>query len=112
MNTEKNRKIDEILNSLDGVKKAEAPDFFYTRLLAKMEKGLPGSNAQTWILKPVYAIAVIVLVLVVNAVVFFNNRDEESTNDMVSDNETQQQSIVSEYSLADNNSIYDLNSDK
>lgn len=112
MSTEKNRKIDEILNSLDGVKKAEPPDFFYTRLLAKMGKGLPGGKNKIWILKPVYAVAIIVLVLVVNAFVFFNTRDDESTNGIVSDNETLQQSIASEYSLADNSSIYDLNSDK
>jgi hypothetical protein len=112
MSTEKNRRTDEILNSLEGVKRAGVPDFFYTRLMARMEKGLPAGNNKTWILKPVYAMAVIILVLIINAFVFFNTKDDESTSEIVNDNETLQQSIAAEYSLTDNNSIYDLNTDK
>jgi hypothetical protein len=51
-------------------------------------------------------------VLIINAFVFFNTKDDESTSEIVNDNETLQQSIAAEYSLADNNSIYDLNTDK
>ena len=38
MNNEQNKKVEDILSSLDGVQKAVAPDFFYTRLKARMEK--------------------------------------------------------------------------
>ena len=36
---EKTKQIDEILSGLDGVQRASAPEFFYTRLKARMEKG-------------------------------------------------------------------------
>ena len=35
-----NNKTEEILNSLDGLQRATSLDFFYTRLRAKMEKGI------------------------------------------------------------------------
>ena len=52
MNPEKNKKIEEILGSLDGIKKAPAPDFFYTRLKAKMEAGLLPKKSRPLILRP------------------------------------------------------------
>lgn len=111
MNAEKNKRLDEILESLDTVKKATAPDFFYSRLMARMEKTLPENNKRVWLLKPVYAVAILILILAINAVVFFSSKNDESAS-IVNENETLQQSIASEYSLADNNSIYDFNSDK
>ncbi|HWR32199.1 MAG TPA: hypothetical protein VN451_01635 [Chitinophagaceae bacterium] len=119
MNTEKNKKTDEVLSSLDGIKKAQAPDFFYTRLMAKMvtrdevgQSTLPGDSKGIWMLRPVYAAFVLALILIINSFVFLNNPGDESNSNMSGENETLQQSIAAEYSLADNNSIYDLNADK
>ena len=52
MNTERNKQAEEIINSLDGVKRASAPDFFYTRLKARMEKGLDPGYRRSWVLRP------------------------------------------------------------
>ena len=105
MNKQKNRNIEDILNSLDGSQRASAPDFFYTRLKARMEKGLNKDGQRSWVLRPVYALAGFALLLIVNAVVILqkDNVNTESNNmDTVS-----AQTIAAEYVLNDN-SIYDL----
>ena len=111
MNKERNNRIDEMLNSLDGVKKAVAPDFFYTRLRAKMEKRLVPDNKAKWVLRPAYILSALFLVLAVNAFVFLRSEDKNSTATVDSD-ESVQQSIAAEYNLNDINTVYDLNQDK
>lgn len=109
MNTEKNNKPEAILSSLDGVKRAQVPDYFYTRLMARMQKGTEWNDKKIWILRPAYAVAILLLIVAINVVVFLQKNDETTVAD---DSQTLQQTIASEYSLADNNSIYDLNTDK
>lgn len=116
MSTQNNKKIEEILNSLDGVKRAPAPDFFYTRLKARMlarledgEKDVLPAPARSRILKPAYALVALILVLLVNAAVILKG----NAADAVSANETESlQSIAAEYNLNDVSSLYDLNEDK
>jgi hypothetical protein len=109
MNIKKNNKPEDILNSLDGMKRAPVPDFFYTRLLAKMESGISENSKKIWILRPAYVVVTLLLIVAINVVVFLSNKDDTTVAD---DSQTLQQTIASEYSLADNNSIYDLNTDK
>ena len=109
MNMERNNKIEEILSSLDGTKRAGVPDFFYTRLTARLTKGIDEKSKPAWILRPVYIVAALLLILAINAIVFLNNRNEAVVAD---DNDTVQQSIAAEYNLNDTNSMYDLNQDK
>jgi len=109
MNTDKNKKIDEILKSLDGIQRVAAPDFFYTRLKAKMEKGLETGNVRPFLLRPAYAFVAIIIVLLMNAAVLFKSNSDNSNNTT----ETESlQSIAAEYSLTDNNTLYDLIQDK
>ena len=109
MSTQNNKKIEEILNSLDGIKRAPAPDFFYTRLKARMEKDILPAPVRSRILRPVYAVAALVVVLLVNAAVILKN----NSGDIVSANENESlQSIAAEYNLNDISSLYDLNEDK
>ena len=110
MNKERNNRIDEMLNSLDGVKKAVAPDFFYTRLRARLEKGLIINAKPKWVLRPVYIFSTLLLVIAINAFVFLRNQNVTSAT--ADNNETVQQSIASEYNIYDINSVYDLNQDK
>lgn len=122
MNNKENRKIEEILNSLDGVKKVAAPDFFYTRLNAKMlarQSGAANNTTdsvyQKGMLRPVYIIATLLLIVLINLMVLINNQDETSINSnnaIADNNESVQQSIATAYSLNDNNSVYDLNPEK
>ena len=116
MDNERNTRIEEILNSLDGSKRAAAPDFFYTRLRARMlarleggERGPTNNNRRNWQLRPVYIISALLLIIFVNVFVFLKGRNETTTAD---NNESVQQSIAAEYSLNDINTVYDLNQDK
>lgn len=116
MDNERNNRIEEVLSSLDGSKRAAAPDFFYTRLRARMlarleggERGLANQNSRHWQLRPVYIISALLLVISINVFVFLKGQNETTTAD---NNESVQQSIASEYSLNDNNTVYDLNQDK
>ena len=109
MNSADNKKIEDILNSLDGVKRASAPDFFYTRLKAQMEKNLP-EPARPWVLRPVYALGALGVVLLVNAAVIINRNN--SNEEIVSNDNDTIQSIAAEYNLNDVSSLYDLNDDK
>jgi len=112
MNKDRNQKIEDILGSLDESPKAVVPDFFYTRLKARMERGLEPVK-RPWILRPAFALTALAVVLLINAVVILRG-DANKANGAVatSDSETFQ-SIAAEYSLNDNNSlVYDLNQDK
>ena len=110
MNNEQNKKLEDILGSLDGAKRAVTPDFFYTRLKAKMEKGYLPVPQRSWILRPVYAMAALVVVVLVNAVVIYNGQSAKENT--VADIDISQ-SVAAEYSLNDNSiNLYDLNMDK
>jgi hypothetical protein len=111
MDNERNTRIEEVLSSLDGSKRAAAPDFFYTRLRARMEKGLTPDNSRNRQLRPVYIVSALLLVLAINVFVFLRGRDETTTT-TADNNESVQQSIAAEYSLNDVNTVYDLNQDK
>jgi len=110
MNNDRNKKIEDILGSLDGSAKATAPDFFYTRLKARMEKGLEQATPKSWLLRPAFALTVLAGVLLINAAVIFQkNTDKETAT--TNDAETLQ-SIAAEYnSMNDNSYVYDLNPD-
>ncbi|MEO7393647.1 MAG: hypothetical protein ABIU11_01825 [Chitinophagaceae bacterium] len=100
MNNKRNNKVEDILGSLDGNQRASAPDFFYTRLKARMEKGFEPVRYKSWALRPVYAMAAFVIVLLINVAVILQgvNSNEPATANI--ENETIQ-SIAAEYNLND-----------
>ena len=77
MNNERNNKIEQILNSLDGNQRAAAPEFFYTRLKARMERKQENYN-KPWILRPAYALVTLIIVLVINIAVIL--KGEQTTD--------------------------------
>jgi hypothetical protein len=111
MNNSENKKVEDILGSLDGIRKTTAPDFFYTRLKARMEKGYESSTPKSWILRPAYAMSALVIIVLVNAAVIFSRADTKQTNFTETDT---LQSIAAEYRLNDNDNtnLYDLNFEK
>jgi hypothetical protein len=64
------QEIDAILNSIDNIKQAEAPPYFYTRLTVRMgrSKAPLASRLMQLLSKPVVGISVLVLFLVLNVV--------------------------------------------
>ena len=111
MDNKRNNRIEEVLSSLDGSKRAAAPNFFYTRLRARMERDLTKKSSPKWMLRPVYIVSALLLVISINVFVFLRSQNETTTA-TADNNESVQQSIAAEYSLNDNNSVYDLNQDK
>lgn len=59
-------RTERIMSSLDGITKAGAPDFFYTRLVAKMQPN--GAERSFFMLRPAFLTAVLSVLLVVNIV--------------------------------------------
>lgn len=107
MNTDKNKKVEEILNSLDGNRRAAVPGYFYTRLKARMEKGLEPVVKPSWMLRPAFAFSALMIVLLVNAAVILSGNAAKENSGTDTDNI---QSIAAEYSLNENTAIlFDIN---
>ncbi|MCX6317252.1 MAG: hypothetical protein NTW29_08170 [Bacteroidetes bacterium] len=109
---DKNKKIKDILSSADHCSRAGAPDFFYTRLKARMEKehgAIPARSS--WVVKPVYAMAAVVAVLILNAFILFGKSDKSTIQVNSSDTDTFQ-SLAADYRLNDNNNLFDLTEDR
>ena len=115
MNKETNKKADEILNSLEGMKRATAPDFFYTRLRSRMEKEYEPLAKKQRVLRPAYAFAALLVVLLINVAVLFQNSRNSDTTDTTATatiDTDSIQALASEYSVTDAGSVYDLNLEK
>ncbi len=91
-------KIEESLSSLDGVQRAAAPDFFYTRLSARMEKEL---TTPTWIPfgKPVWLIATLLVFLVLNTMMIKQTKLSKSSGSDANSGSSLQ-SFATEYELS------------
>jgi hypothetical protein len=59
---------ERILNSLDGLQKAGAPDFFYTRLIGRMQNEMLPVKRPVFLLRPAFITAVLLVVFIVNIV--------------------------------------------
>ena len=97
------QEVDSTLESLDGIQKASANPYLFTRIQARLQKQPSGTweGISDFLTRPVVAIATILIVIVVNLAVFFNNSN--NTTPAAQDNE---QLFASEYNLA-SNSIYE-----
>jgi hypothetical protein len=101
------RKIDEAMNSLDSVKRAAPQSFFYTRLMARINKSEHSWSgvAAGFISRPVFALATIFVILFVNGWILYKNNSDIIT----SDNNAQtiiNTDLPDEYNLAVSTTIY------
>ena len=61
-------RIDAVLNSLEGMQRAKAPDFMYTRLKGRMEQEFDqGGPLGRWLTRPVLALTIAAIILIINA---------------------------------------------
>lgn len=85
MNQDSNRKIEKVMQSLDGIRKASPRPFFFTRLEARMQKQKNGwEKLSLFLSKPVIAIACICLIIMINAAVILSSSNLNSANDQQS----------------------------
>jgi len=89
------KKVQETLESLDGISRAEPNPFFYTRLTARLQRDVPSvwESIGAFISRPAVAIATLCLILALNALILFRSDDNSSSlpvtsnEALVSDNE-------------------------
>ena len=101
---QEDKKIAQIMASIDIVRRAAPAPFFFTRLEARMtrEKGFWG-QISSFVARPAYALACICLVLVINAsVVLFT-----STSDSSGDQQSASVAAVDEYNSV-SSTFYDF----
>lgn len=60
-----NNREDKILNSLTGLQKTTAPDFFYTRLIGRMQNEIPRKKSRL-MLRPAFLTISLSVVLLLN----------------------------------------------
>jgi len=77
------RKVEDALNSLDGMQRAEPRDWFYTRVKAKLdsEEHTTWSSIGSFLSRPFVAVVTMGLVLLLNGFFLFSgNTTENNTN--------------------------------
>ena len=74
-----NKKIDEAMQSLDGIEKASPRPFFFTRLEARMQREKSRWEIiSSFVAKPIVAFACICLVIMINAVVILSSPNSKN----------------------------------
>ncbi|MGN6248400.1 MAG: hypothetical protein ACTHNG_08585 [Ginsengibacter sp.] len=69
-----NKKIDEAMQSLNGIEKASPRPYFFTRLEARMQREKSGwEKISSFVAKPVVAFVCICLIIVINAAVILSS---------------------------------------
>jgi hypothetical protein len=82
MNENLFKKIDEAMQSLDGLEKASPRPFFFTRLEGRMQKQKSRWEAlSSFLSKPVIAIACICLIIMINATVILSSSNLKNITD-------------------------------
>ncbi|HTD93619.1 MAG TPA: hypothetical protein VK644_07405 [Chitinophagaceae bacterium] len=76
-----NQKVEEILQSLDGMKQAAPAPWFYTRVMAKLRKDEKTGwmTMASFLSRPAVAIAGLCIILVMNAVLLLKQDNQVST---------------------------------
>jgi len=98
------QEVNKTLDSLEGLKKAEANPWLFTRIKARLEREEKSvwSKAISFIGKPAIAFAAILLVVIINASVIVKS----SSGQTQSTGQDPEQLFASEYNLSDT-TIYD-----
>jgi hypothetical protein len=106
--SENKNNVEEILNSLDHIQRATPRPFFYTRLMAKLDRqSSQWEKVISFITKPAFAIAVIVLFLFLNIVILYNSSPKTTTTPQ----DDSSLAIENDYGLSVP-SLYDINPDQ
>ena len=66
-------KVEKTINALEGIQTAELTPYFYSRLHARMERELlTPKKVLGWQFKPIYALSVVLIILIINILTIFN----------------------------------------
>ena len=100
------QEIEQTLQCLDGVKRAEANPFLFTRIQARMNKRSSRWEERTFsfISKPAIAVAIVVLVMAVNGWALWDNSGSGTTEPVTADNVSE---LANEYNVVASIDNYD-----
>jgi hypothetical protein len=106
------KKIQQALESLDGIQRAEPRPFFYTRVIGRLQAGEKTiwETMGSFLSRPVVAVAGLCVILILNGFILFQqNRESNLATPIVTNNE-----IVTdnEYILASSSSFEYENMDQ
>ena len=75
-----NNEVEKTLQSLDGLQRAQANPFLYTRIRAKLEQRENSSweKVFSFVNRPVVALAILFTVILVNSLIVFNNKKQDA----------------------------------
>ena len=98
-------RIENIMNSLSGIKPAAAPDFFYTRLTGKMQQG---DEKIFFMLRPSFITVALSFFLVLNVFSLVSLHKAERKNFFVQKNQPANiESFAKAYNITGSESVYD-----
>ncbi len=90
-------KVDKTLASLDNVQRAQANPFLFTRIEQALNKSPEKSGLLAIFNRPAFAIAGLVLVVLMNSVIFLRNSDTSTGPSAITTQDDEQQ-FAREYS--------------
>ena len=97
------QEIERTLQSLDGVKRAEANPFLFTRIKARMaKKDSPWERTFSFISKPAIAMAIVLLVMTVNGWALLGSNSNNTISDSANVSE-----LANEYNVVASVDNYD-----
>lgn len=104
LNKSTREEIERILQSIDGISRAEMPPFFYTRLQAKLDKRIAAPNHFWMVLtKPAISLVTLSLLVILNIAMISNYI--QSSKKAVTQQSTGIEKFAQEYGL-DAPSVY------
>ena len=81
-NKDNKSRVDRVMASLDGLEKITAPDFFYTRLMGRMQSELESNRKPSLILRPAFITTVLSIALVIN-IAFLTQQNKPANQNAV-----------------------------
>lgn len=101
MNTQQQveKRVEEAMNSLDGIQRATANPFMFTRIAERMrQRNSPWEKAASFIARPVFAMAMVILFLAANFYVATKEKEER----MALQKQTNEQVFAAEFYISSN----------
>jgi anti-sigma-K factor RskA len=103
--------IEAVMNSLDGMEKAKANPFLYTRLAAKLERqNTTWEKAAYWLAKPAFAVATIAVFLAINITVL--TLGQRQTESELAQQRASEQLLASEFTNTQSYQLVEINEEK
>lgn len=102
---------DQVLESLDGMQRAQSNPFLFTKVMARLEAENNGwERVAGWLSKPAFAISAVVLFMAINAGVLLWSQNEGEA--AVAHKQTIDQALAGEFSNTQTYALVEVNEEK